>query len=986
MYYLEHIQLGNIRRFAADVNIPVSRGATIFLAPNGTGKTSLFEGIECCLTGSVGRLVNNTHDALIRDTVSTAFTELRFSGSLTCRTTLQTGSRPRIFGDHEQLFPNVEIGNLPYLLRLTHLLPQRGGEWLVQAGSEDAGSLLNKLPIGRDAMRAFGNIQKIKRGFTGMITETEQQLEAISIKMRDWTQLLARKANVTQSLQSELLPLENIILQLNTVSNRFTQLSQVEGAGLSVLTARMAQLLQLVENELRGARQKLEEIASLESAATNYLLLENRLKFNEAAVSTQQAAVIEANRKYLESQQTVNSISTMLGAEKVTMVLMGQLAQIALDLDNAQNDLFRNSNTLAATQQAIEQLQRKLLEEQQKQQAEAIVRESHQRNTLTREALLSDQQQIAADRTALNRWRTHLEKLVAEQKSRDNLNTEISRLTGRKTVLDDEIQSRQQVYDNAHLQRDALMTATDAIKTAVANVISLLPSNTSACPVCLATYEPAVLRENMEAALRKIQPGLNEANAILTTAKNALDDANSHYQENQLAIARTEVMLSDIENTIQLVLADIATLRVQFGGATAPEEAEQGLVRKEEGNQTALQQNIQERTMLPELMSTTEWSLLLKSLDDTAGQIAEAERNKLELTSAGSQLTRRIEELQKLQATISTAETGGSIEKKEQHVRDLELSLEETTNQTDTHRRDLTQIEELAGRLDRQRDEIKQQIELLKARWTGAGLEAHPVAAVWDKAKHDVTATIAGMEVEFASIQLLQTELTKWGVVEELSQIDKDIDAVRGALTVAEFSERLSANMGEVQTKLNTIKDKNRAFSDFGEKLKVQLEQLQEYLLVINKPWRELLHRVVLDPRFTDTTLNAYTKNNKPHAEVKVPLHGSHVPANFVASEAQLTDLQFTFLLAMALNNQWAPWKGLLLDDPTQHHDLVHASSVFDVLRDYIVDHSYQVLLATHDSVHAKFFLRKLQNDGIPVNLIQLRAKQEGVIAELMVD
>ncbi|MCI5224389.1 MAG: hypothetical protein D3924_17410 [Candidatus Electrothrix sp. AR4] len=57
---------------------------------------------------------------------------------------------------------------------------------------------------------------------------------------------------------------------------------------------------------------------------------------------------------------------------------------------------------------------------------------------------------------------------------------------------------------------------------------------------------------------------------------------------------------------------------------------------------------------------------------------------------------------------------------------------------------------------------------------------------------------------------------------------------------------------------------------------------------------------------------------------------------------------------------KWIPWRALLLDDPTQHHDLVHASSVFDLLRDYISDLGFQVMLSTHDSQQANFFRRKL--------------------------
>jgi exonuclease SbcC len=86
----------------------------------------------------------------------------------------------------------------------------------------------------------------------------------------------------------------------------------------------------------------------------------------------------------------------------------------------------------------------------------------------------------------------------------------------------------------------------------------------------------------------------------------------------------------------------------------------------------------------------------------------------------------------------------------------------------------------------------------------------------------------------------------------------------------------------------------------------------------------------------------------------------------------------------MANRYQWTPWKALLLDDPTQHHDLVHASSVFDVLRDYMVDLDYQVLMSTHSAIQANFFQRKLENEGVPCKIYQLVARKGGVTAERM--
>ncbi|WP_250495043.1 hypothetical protein [Caballeronia sp. GAWG1-1] len=68
-----------------------------------------------------------------------------------------------------------------------------------------------------------------------------------------------------------------------------------------------------------------------------------------------------------------------------------------------------------------------------------------------------------------------------------------------------------------------------------------------------------------------------------------------------------------------------------------------------------------------------------------------------------------------------------------------------------------------------------------------------------------------------------------------------------------------------------------------------------------------------------------------------------------------------------------------MLDDPTQHHDLVHASAVFNVLRDYIVEHGFQTLVTTHDPVQAHFFARKLENDGVQVQLLTLAPLNGGV-------
>ena len=169
----------------------------------------------------------------------------------------------------------------------------------------------------------------------------------------------------------------------------------------------------------------------------------------------------------------------------------------------------------------------------------------------------------------------------------------------------------------------------------------------------------------------------------------------------------------------------------------------------------------------------------------------------------------------------------------------------------------------------------------------------------------------------------------------------------------------------------------------FLNKIAIEQQNIHRYFETINEPWDLLLRKIVLNPLFTKSNLlSSTTYRNQAIAKIESQLHNRKIRVEDIASEAQLTDLQITFLLAMANKYKWTDWKTLLLDDPTQHHDLVHASSVFDILRDYILDYNFQIILATHDSIQANLFNKKLTNDGIPINIYKLISNTNGVIAE----
>lgn len=169
----------------------------------------------------------------------------------------------------------------------------------------------------------------------------------------------------------------------------------------------------------------------------------------------------------------------------------------------------------------------------------------------------------------------------------------------------------------------------------------------------------------------------------------------------------------------------------------------------------------------------------------------------------------------------------------------------------------------------------------------------------------------------------------------------------------------------------------------FLDEIANESEKIQFQIGQINNTWKKILKRMVANPLITAAPLlENRTAYNKSIAATKASIHDKGINIADIASEGQIADLQLSFMPAMAKKYSWTPWKAPLLDDPMQHHDLVHISSVVDVLRDYIADSGYQVMLSTHDLLQADYYARKFKNDGIKCKIYQLAAEKGGVSVE----
>lgn len=91
-----------------------------------------------------------------------------------------------------------------------------------------------------------------------------------------------------------------------------------------------------------------------------------------------------------------------------------------------------------------------------------------------------------------------------------------------------------------------------------------------------------------------------------------------------------------------------------------------------------------------------------------------------------------------------------------------------------------------------------------------------------------------------------------------------------------------------------------------------------------------------------------------------------------VLSEGQLAANGFSILCSTSLSYRWSRWQALLMDDPLQHNDIIHAAAFADLLRNLIQGEAYQIFMSSHDRTESEFIERKCTAAGIPCTICEL--------------
>jgi len=984
MKHIEKIILNNARRFDENVEIEFGAGATIILAPNGTGKTTIFEAIELALIGKVKRL-ENFPDAIIRSGFPKMSARLNFSEGKYCQVDYVKGKDCVLEGFHNELFSLENKSSLPYLFRLTHLLEQRGGEWFVEKKGIEAGNILSQLPIGKE----LGEITKKKtsclRDIGVKIKDAEKALGEAKKEFFEFETLKAKRDGL--ATETTLTPLEELVAKLLPIAKLTDYEEYDDEYDVGLINTYLEKIRVSLGQENNTNKALVVRLNALKERVQLYISTLELLSQKQTVSSehlkkiSELKPIVEQTKK--ETQDAKDRLSNIKGEIKElnsVKSMFEEVEQKKKHIGVKRAELEQNEKTLGELKKSYETTVEYLKINERLQDQYKLINDAieNKKNILT---------QIDQKRGAQKQWQEItkinqeiIEKIIPEIEKKKNEYLES------KSRLDIEVSEADKIYSTKKNALESLNTASSVIQDAVSNIRKHLTIDQRNCPVCQANYEPGDLIRRIEGTLNTLNPAIPQAIKEENNASEALKLAKEKQRNENQKLFNIQSELKARHEKLEANKKKILeSFPPQFPGCKAPDEANTQL----EEQIALITVNI---SKLKANRSQLEPEVAIEGINNANLKKSENERSINELIIKNEKLQNEIK--------TETADINSINESLSGKVKETVLANLSNKSTEEVQKKDF--IQKLEATLSENEVELKKRQDLylgenedasklkgtqegIYTEWGQAGLEGQPNEEEL-KTKHEVVLKAIN-ELENANITLntIEQDIASWRTAEKYHEADNEVKKQIGDYSEEAYLESLKTAVDKKNNILLNIQEKKEAVNLFLTKVTSESKQIHEQLNSINGPWKGLLKRIVINPLIAIAPLLSNTiSRNKPIAKTSAIIHEQNIDIVTIASEGQLTDLQLTLMLAMANKYQWTPWKALLLDDPTQHHDLVHASSVFDVLRDYIIDLDYQVMMSTHDTIQAKFFQRKLENEGVPSKIYQLVARKGGVTAECM--
>ena len=517
--------------------------------------------------------------------------------------------------------------------------------------------------------------------------------------------------------------------------------------------------------------------------------------------------------------------------------------------------------------------------------------------------------------------------------------------------------------------------AADEMAEALATISRHLGPHDEDCPVCATRFPPDSLKRLADASARDRDAVLAPIAARVETLRRSLDKATAtmaaanesgmhaataelmaRSAEATLATARAEVaallgvsvdedlatvadsrladaanQLSNIEVEIALAVASVAELEAAAAGAT---RAYAALVAEAARNEESMTANTRRST---ELRTSIEGGA-----DDLAAVRARAgsERDALEAAR-----------LREAEASAALASALAA-----------EASVRERLDAANAAR----------ARVDRTAADARDERLKLAAEWKAAGAPGEPSERGVVDVEGAAAARLALIDGLLAEADRLAASLRELAAASELAELSARMaDGARDAdFDPLAREQALVANLAGARAALRSTNDAKKAVDAYTVQLKGRADRFSsEFLMPLNGLIDDFNRTLLSTPGETvqfsaDAAVNRTDLGMRLRYpdEVDNSRYDTGLAPQLVLSEGQMAANGFSILCAASVAYRWSNWRALLLDDPLQHNDIIHAAAFADVMRNLVEFEAYQLVMSSHDRAEGEFLFRKFDS------------------------
>lgn len=1001
--YLQSITIKDFRTFGDfSIDLPPGPGLTLLAGTNGLGKSSFFDAVEWGLTGRVRRLQQyltsiDEADYLLRrgargpHGVTLGFTE----GDPLTRRGDNKPQTAQVIDLLRRPDWGAQIQDVGTYLAFTHFLgqaePQRftsrekGEQWASLKGP----SGIERLEEVRKGLRG----RATQLALTRRVKQDSEAVEDLKRQLQTWQTWRTRLARLRDASGAAgglaAAELDRRLAELDTdLRQAGWALSPAPtGETRSQALGRLKAAIDAARITLTGHQRTLQGVAEIPE----------RYAVNQAAIRTADAALVAANGKVEQGR-------TILAATQA------EFAKAQSGMEAAIRELARARAKLTAADairqdlEAIAAMAARLTEAAARkadlEAALAVARAAIVRFDLeiprlrgllellvSRRAQADAASQLAAQARGLAGL-----QLRAQQSAETAAALETTAVEAR-TSLASFLEARSHLQSEREGAKAALVAAREratGLAAAVAQVASHLHVEDQDCPVCRSHFPVGVLQDLARRAADAQSAELAAAEANDARLGLALE-------QNAAATATARAAISNAEAARRTADTDAAAVRQQRERleAALPEAGDE-LVAAALAAETAASENLAE---VAARASTAEADLAAAL---AARQVAVAELGELgaRLEAAGAivaqfEIDQRSLEERVAASTMpdATPESAADLVR----VRTLEVATQEEAHASAT-----ALLAAARGRVDAAREQAdaatqasataeaarKAELEAataLEIRWRGAALEPPITAAQLEGARGDAALRLTEVErLEDRRSELLAAN-DMADRDRELQALIDEMEAVGGVGAgedAAMYEAQLEAQMTAAREIHRHSRDARVAVRAFSEKLRDEANKFSTQFLA---PLNDLIGgfneallsapgdsvRFQADTRVDTTNFDMGLQYRDP---IDNALYNKNLPPQAFLSEGQLAANGFSILCAASTAYPWSKWRSLLLDDPLQHNDIIHAAAFVDLMRNLVELEGYQLIMSTHDRAEGDFIARKFDAAGLPCKVVSLTA------------